>query len=132
MSNQVISIVYCGNQKVFDGILISLLSLAKCTVSALNIHILTADFLELNPNYVAITSNQCEYLKKQITKVNSKSNVIRHDVRALYDKKFITKIDPHCTPYTLLRLLLDLIDDIPKKIIYLDTDTIINRDINNL
>lgn len=133
MSNQNIDIVYCGNQKVFDGMLISLLSLIEHTKTPIRVHILTADFLEINTNYKNITQMQCNYLSKLIQEVNFDSCVIRHDVKSLFNKEFHSKlIDPHCTPYTLFRLLLDLIKEIPEKILYLDTDTIINNDINEL
>ena len=34
----------------------------------------------------------------------------------------------YCSPYTLIRLFADLIDDIPDKLLYLDTDIMFNRD----
>ena len=38
----------------------------------------------------------------------------------------------YCSPYTLLRLFIDLLDDIPDKILYLDVDIMFNRDITLL
>ena len=38
----------------------------------------------------------------------------------------------YCTPYTLLRLLADLVDDMPDKLLYLDIDMMLAGDISEL
>ena len=38
----------------------------------------------------------------------------------------------YCTPYTLLRLLADLVPEIPEKILYLDIDMMVAKDISEL
>lgn len=44
-----ISLLYCGNGKMFDGILISLLSIAKTASEPLDVSILTMDLSGINP-----------------------------------------------------------------------------------
>ena len=52
----------------------------------------------------------------------------------LYDKEFknCPNEKAYCTPYTLIRLFADLVPDIPDKILYLDTDIMVNDDILKL
>jgi len=38
----------------------------------------------------------------------------------------------YCSPYTLIRLLADLVDGMPQKLLYLDVDILFNRDIHLL
>ena len=56
------------------------------------------------------------------------------DVEKLYEKEFAgcPNEGAYCTPYTLLRLLSDLVEDIPDKLLYLDCDVLFNRDIQLL
>lgn len=128
-----INIFYAGNIKVFDGLLISLLSMSKNTKEELNVYLLTMDLRELNPDYLPITDEQVEYLQGIIQKSNKKSKITKVDVTSQYHKQFDNTVNKNtrCTPYTLLRLLAPHLD-LPDKIIYLDTDTIINNDIKEL
>ena len=56
------------------------------------------------------------------------------DVTDLYEQEFHQCVNEtaYCTPYTLLRLLADLIPEIPDKLLYLDIDIMIANDINKL
>ena len=128
-----INIFYAGNVKVFDGLLISLLSMTKHTKEELNVYLLTMDLKEMNPDYLPINDKQVEFLQNLIQKVNSKSKITKLDVTKEYHKQFDSTVNKNtrCTPYTLLRLLAPHLQ-LPDKIIYLDTDTIINNDIKEL
>ena len=53
-----INVLYSGNYKVFDGLLISILSMVKHTDEPLNIMCLTMDLKELDKRYVAISKEQ--------------------------------------------------------------------------
>ncbi len=128
-----INIMYAGNIKVFDGLLISLVSLAKNTKSPFTAYVLTMDLHEIDPVYVPITDEQIEFLQKTINKYNKDSKIIKIDTTKEYHQFFDDGKNQktRCTPYTLLRLLAPHLD-LPEKIIYLDTDTIINNDISSL
>lgn len=58
----------------------------------------------------------------------------RLEVTGLYEREFRQCVNEgaYCTPYTLLRLLADLIPEIPDKILYLDMDIMIAGDIREL
>lgn len=52
----------------------------------------------------------------------------------LYEKEFANcaNENAYCTPYTLLRLLADLVPNMPSKLLYLDIDMMIGDDIAKL
>lgn len=130
------NILFSGNDKVFDGILTCLLSIFKRTESkeAFNIYILTMDITEVKPEYIAIKDEKIRYLEKICKRYNDKNLVIKIDVTELYKKEFSGSPNEqcYCSPYTLLRLFIDLIPEIPNKILYLDADILFNRDIKLL
>ena len=128
------NIVYAGNYKVFDGLLISLLSLVEVNHEAIDVYVLTMDLTELSDDYVSISQRDLDIIEKELKKVNSNSRIIRIDVRSIFDKAlaYSKNLVNRYTPYALLRLLLDEIEIIPDKVLYLDTDTVINKKINEL
>jgi len=71
------------------------------------------------------------FLNKVAKEYNEENVVIKLDVTDLYEREF--KECPnelaYCSPYTLLRLLADLVNGLPDKLLYLDVDILFNRDI---
>lgn len=129
-----INILFGGNEKVFDGILLCLLSMTKHTEQELNIYILTADLKVLDPNYTPINNNQIEILNNVIKKKNPRSNVsliLMNDNFYKWINSSRNKISSY-TPFAFLRLFADCIETLPEKVIYLDTDVMINGDIKEL
>lgn len=129
-----INILLCGNKKVFDGAVTQLLSIINRTTEPVNYYIFTMDVTRLNDDYVKITDQQVELLKKIAISRNQNSDVRLFDVSDIYDKEFKGCVNEtaYCTPYTLLRLLADEVEEIPDKILYLDADVMANGDISEL
>ncbi|MBQ8615755.1 MAG: glycosyltransferase family 8 protein, partial [Clostridia bacterium] len=129
-----INILFGGNEKVFDGILLCLLSMTKHTNQELNIYILSADVSELNPNFTPLQAKQIEILNQVVKKKNPKSNVnlviMGQDFNNWINNSQ-NKLNSY-TPFAFLRLFADKVEDLPDKIIYLDTDIMINGDIKEL
>ena len=129
-----INLLYCGNAKVFDGLFISLLSIARHTNDKLNVFCLTMDLREQGENNVPISKEQIEFIQGVLRKYNSETIIHLIDVKDKYlniignGKNAKTRF----TPYSMLRLLADEIEEIPDKIIYLDTDTVANDDLHKL
>lgn len=129
-----INILYAGNNKVFDGILISILSMRKHTKKELNIICLTMDLTEKDARFLPLTKKHENYLNDVVKKVNPNSKVSVIDATDVFKKSLMSSVNlgNHFTPYAMLRLLVDQIDGIPDKFIYLDADTMINNDISTL
>lgn len=129
-----INLLLSGNEKVFDGALTELISITNKTKEEINCYILTMDVSRIKKEYTAITDKQVDFLNKVVKSKNSKNKITKLDVTSLYEKEFgkCKNENAYCTPYTLLRLLIDLIPNIPDKILYLDIDMMANKDISEL
>lgn len=131
-----INVLFAGNDKVFDGILLCVLSILKRTTTTepFGIYIMTMDVSHIKPEYTALTEYQAQLLDAAVKGYNPESFVKRLDVRKQYDEAFADcpNETAYCSPYTLLRLLADEMDVIPDKILYLDADIMFNRDITLL
>ena len=128
------NLLLCGNKKVFDGVLTLLISIINKTKECINVYIFTANITRINPDYTSIEDEQVEFLNKVVKSKNQKNNVKKIDVTEIYEKEFghCKNENAYCTPYTLLRLLADLIPEIPEKILYLDIDMMAADDIVKL
>ena len=129
-----INILLCGNKKVFDGALTELISIINRTKETINCYIFTMKLSRLKPDYLSITDEQIDFLNEVIQEKNKDNTVFKIDVTDLYEEQFgnCKNEGAYCTPYTLLRLLADLIPEIPDKILYLDIDMMANKDIAEL
>lgn len=128
------NILLCGNQKVFDGALTELLSITNRTKETINCYIFTMDLTRIKPEYTCITDEQIEFLNQVIKSKKQDNQAIKIDVTDLYEKEFgkCKNETAYCTPYTLLRLLADMVPEIPDKLLYLDIDMMANGDISKL
>lgn len=129
-----VNILLCGNKKVFDGALTQLISMTNRTKEDITCYIFTMDVSRLNPNFVPITDEQTDFLDHVVKTKNENNRVIKVDVTDIYEKEFANckNENAYCTPYTLLRLLADLVPDMPEKLLYLDIDMMIGDDISKL
>lgn len=128
------NILLCGNEKVFDGALTELISITNKTKEAITAYIFTMDLSRIKPEYTSIKDEQIEFLNEVVKTKNSKNQVIKVDITDIYEKEFghCKNEDAYCTPYTLLRLLADMVPDMPDKLLYLDIDMMANGDISEL
>ena len=129
-----INILLCGNQKVFDGALSELISITNKTKEAITCYIFTMDVSRIKPEYTAINEEQVGFLDRVVKQKNPDNQVIRVDVTEIYEKQFknCANEGAYCTPYTLLRLLADLVPEMPEKLLYLDIDMMAGGDISKL
>ena len=130
------NILFSGNAKVFDGVLTCILSILKRTksIEPFTFYLLTMDVSHLKPEYLPIEDKCVKFLNETVKKYNPENTVIKLDVTDIYMKEFSSCPNEqcYCSPYTLLRLFIDLLSGIPDKILYLDIDILFNRDISLL
>lgn len=129
-----INLMFCGNEKVLDGMIISLLSIVKHCKKPLNVYILTMDLQEMNEKYKPISKEQASILEKIITKVNKNSKLHLVDITKFFKEEMLNSanINTHYTPYILVRLFSDKVESLPDKILYLDSDLVIYKNIETL
>lgn len=131
-----VNILFCGNDGVFDGFLTCMLSLMKRTQTPepFAFHIFTMELPRLSPKYTGISEEHIALLQATIKKYNAANTLTVTDVTALYEQEFAycPNEGAYCSPYTLLRLLADLVGDMPDKLLYLDADILFQRDVHLL
>lgn len=131
---KMIPIVFSGNKRIFEGLLLSVMSLADKTENPLQVFVLTMDLSDENPNFLPFSDEQISLLNEVVKKKNPESVVIKVDLTKEY-KEHLQKGKNHkngYTPFATLRLLLDLVPNIPDKMIYLDVDTMCCSEIKEL
>ena len=131
-----INVLYCGNDKVFDGMLTSALSILKRSRldEPIRFFVFTMDVSHIKPEYLPVSDEQAEFLNRVVKEYNSENSVVKIDVTELYMKEFggSPNEDAYCSPYTLIRLLADLLPELGDKLLYLDADVMFNRDVHLL
>ena len=131
-----INILYCGNNKVFDGMLTSALSILRRSdlSEPIRFFIFTMDVSHLRADYLPVSDNEVKFLNAAVKEYNPENEVVKIDVSEHYRREFdgCPNEDAYCSPYTLIRLFADLIDEIPDKLLYLDADVMFNRDVHLL
>lgn len=130
-----IHLLIAGNKDVADGLLIVLLSYLAYNSRPVHVHFLSMDLAEKNPRYVPLSDGQIRYLNSLVKEKNPASEVEEVDCTALFQKMFSSTengMKSSYTPYMLLRLLADEIPSLPDKILYLDTDIFVMKDISSL
>ncbi|MBQ1372946.1 glycosyltransferase family 8 protein [Candidatus Saccharibacteria bacterium] len=124
-----INILFCGDKNILDGLIISTLSLAKHSSQPLNIFVMTMK----QRGYKEIPQSAISTLEKILQKRNPK-----HKIHLIDATRQFNSDPPRAnmrslfTPYSLLRLYADLVEELPEKILYLDTDVVALQDPNQL
>jgi len=126
------NLLFSGNDYVFDGIMTCLLSAFMRTKSEdpFKVYVLTMDVSHLDSRYVPISDKKIAYLESVAQEYNQGNRIVKIDVTDIYAREFADCPNEqcYCSPYTLLRLFMDMIPDIPDKILYLDADIMFNRE----
>lgn len=131
-----VNILFCGNDKVFDGMLTCALSILRRSASAepYTFYVFTMDVSRIKDTYLPVSERQMEFFNEVIKEYNPDNQALRIDVSDIYMREFSgsPNEDAYCSPYTLIRLFADLVEGMPDKLLYLDADILFNRDIRLL
>ncbi len=131
-----INLLFSGNDKVFDGILTCMLSIMKRTDTKepFHVYVMTMDVSHIKPEYNAVSDASIRYLGDILREYNPENIIEKLDVSNFYNEEFAECPNEqcYCSPYTLLRLFADKIENMPDKLLYLDVDLLFNRDIRLL
>lgn len=131
-----INVLFSGNDKVFDGILTCVLSILKRTSTRepFRFYIFTMDVSRLKEDYIPVSDAKTDFLRRVIKEYNTENEVKKIDVTKIYRSEFAgcPNENAYCSPYTLIRLFVDLVPGMPVKLLYLDVDILFNRDIRLL
>lgn len=124
------NILFCGDRNVQDGLLIAVLSLLENTQEHLDIYVLTLDMSMNGRIYSPIEQTFVDYLNETVSaQYDDRLYIKLIDTTDLFkDETPDANLSTRFTPCCMLRLFADKIDEIPDRILYLDTDVICRRD----
>ena len=123
------NILFCGDKKIEEGLLLSILSITKQVWEELHIYVLTAQFDYEGKRYDRVSESAVSFLDTLVKQKRTENSVECFDISShflaeLPDKNMGTRFTPCC----MLRLFADLVPQLPDKILYLDNDVICRRD----
>ena len=123
------NLLYCGDQNIQAGLLISILSLLKHGSDDLDIYVLTMELHTAQKGYHAIPDQTISFLNQLVQRTNRNSFVKKYDCTALFKRQIPQKnMGTRFTPYAMLRLFADQLPDLPAKLLYLDSDVVCRQD----
>ena len=123
------NLLYCGDQNIQDGLLISILSLLKHEPDELHIYVMTMELHTAQKDYHAIPDRTISFLNQLVQRTNRNSFVKKYDCTALFKRQIPQKnMGTRFTPYAMLRLFADQLPDLPAKLLYLDSDVVCRQD----
>ena len=88
-----INVLNAGNNKVFDGLLLTTLSMVKHTKCPINMICFTMDLTELDHRYKPITKECADYINNVIKSVNKQSNFKLIDLTKEFKKELIHSVN---------------------------------------
>ena len=123
------NLLYCGDANILDGLVISILSILKNTQEVLHIYVFTMCYQNEKKTYEPLKDDNIKNIEKIIKKKNKDSFIKLLDITDIVNECLpLANIDTFFTPYCMLRLYADLVEDIPDKILYLDNDVVCLKD----
>lgn len=130
-----INLLFCGSKNVFPGILTAVLSMLEFSEKdEVHVSVFTMDKTDLDPRFTPISDAQIALLDRVLKESHPSSSARLVDVKEIYEKELggCPNESAYCTPYTLVRLLADLVEGMPDKFLYLDCDLMFHRDVHLL
>ena len=123
-----------GNSYAGKGALCVALSYLSHNEEPVTIHFLTADLSDLKPQFVPLEKQAGDYIDSLLKAKNKESAFLIHDISDIVRKSPLMKKfrNSSYSPYALLRLFADLVEGLPDLVLYLDTDTVIMKELGEL
>ncbi|MBR3230773.1 glycosyltransferase family 8 protein [Candidatus Saccharibacteria bacterium] len=122
------NILYCGDEGILRGVLVSILSILKHNKGVLHFYVLTINYESTK----AFPKRGAKFLDELVKKTNSKSFVKLIDATEVFVKNLPQKnMGSYFTPCSMLRLYIDKVPEIAKleRVLYLDYDVMCRGDL---
>ena len=130
-----INVIYCCNDKLFEGVFLSAASVARRSGAPVSISVFTMDGRNEDLSYVPFSKDHASIINAAIKTFDERNEAAVYDLTEQFGKAFGggKNLKNEFTPYALLRLLADDEKVAPcDKAIYLDADTMACGDIEEL
>jgi len=128
------SILVAGNLAAFPDILALVLSLRMSQKEPISLTLLSADLSDLDERYRPLGAQEANHLRALLQEKNPASVLSLRDLTSLIRSDFphLAHFSHRYTPYSLLRLYADSLGLTDEKILYLDTDTLVMKPLEEL
>lgn len=133
------NILYCGDSNIEDGLLISIISLTRQIREPLHIYVLTMRLEWLGKTYDPVSDKTIAYLDSYVKRADrteeghadGESFVKGIDVTEYFQAEAAPDVNMQTrfTPFCMLRLYADQVEELPERLLYLDNDVVCRRDI---
>ncbi len=129
-----INILMCGNDMVFRGMELAMLSLIHHTDAPIRLYIGTMELSDVNENFRPITEDMRVRIERILKSRNQASEAILKDFGNSFRRELLhsKNIATSYTPYTMIRLFAHEIKEIDDKLLYLDADILFKGDVREL
>ncbi len=129
-----INILVCGNRGVFDGMLLTTLSIIKHTARPIKLFIGTMDISDVDSRFTPVLQEDADIIDGLLKERNPESSAVIVDFEENFRRELINSknIKTGYTPYAMIRLFADECELLPDKLLYLDTDVLLSGDIGEL
>lgn len=122
------NILFCGDEHAEDGVLIATLSLLKNTQASLHLYIFTMNTRHFHP----FSKPAADFLRSLLKAKNKANSLKLVDCTGLFFKDPpLANMKTRFTPFAMLRLYADELPFLPARLLYLDDDVIIRRDLTD-
>ena len=134
MIGMTIKLLMCGNDRVFCGMLLTVLSITEYNKDKIDLYIGTMDLTATDERYRPITESHASVLRGILRRANPASTVRIVDFTASFCRELADSknLGSAYTPYAMIRLFAEEIEGIGDKLLYLDTDVMANGNIREL
>lgn len=123
------NIMFCGDSGIANGVLLSTLSIIKHVSSPIQFYILTIDCKTEEKHYMPLPKSFAEMLDAIVKNKNPSSSVTLFDLTEAFEREVPkANMSTSFTPPCMLRLFADDVDELPDKLLYLDTDVMCRGD----
>lgn len=128
------NILICGNDSVYKNVILELLSYVKYNEDPVRVYFLTMDLHEENSKFICLSEKHRIAMENILKNKNKDSEFILIDCKKTYEDVFLDCKNAltSYTPYALLRLISDKVLTDVDKILYLDTDVMVNKSLKDL
>lgn len=127
-----LDIVYAGNDKMFKGLFLSILSILRRTQETIHFYLLSADLHEINSSYVPLSNKHIEHIDKLVKSFNKDNTFTVLDCTKYYHETFSNKDVEKWTPYSAFKLFIPRFQFKSNLVLYLDIDTLVNSNIKEV
>lgn len=122
------NILYCGDCNIERGLILSVLSLTKHVREPMHVYVMTMSLETPEKQYRPVSDGCMEEIRRLVQRVDQESTAKKLDVSERFKEELpAMNLKTKFTPYCMLRLFADEMDEFEGKLLYLDADVLCRK-----